>query len=84
MTSPAPLNETYAAVSLAAVTPADSGSLTNPSRAIYVGTGGDMAVVMLDGSTGTFKNVSSGTLLPISVTQVKLTGTTAANILALL
>jgi hypothetical protein len=84
MTSPAPLNETYAAVSLATVTPSDSVPLANPSRAIYVGSGGDLAVVMLDGSTGTFKNAAAGSLLPIVVSQVKLTGTTASNILALL
>ena len=65
--------------------------------ALYVGTGGDVAVVMsgvLDISGGAtnlssndvdviFKNVPSGTFLPIAVTHVKSTNTTATNILAI-
>jgi hypothetical protein len=63
--------------------------------ALYVGTGGDVAVVMsgvLDISGGStnlssndvdviFKNVPSGTFLPIAVDFLCDTGTTASNIL---
>ena len=63
--------------------------------ALYVGTGGDVAVVMsrvLDISGGAtnlsssdvdviFKNVPSGTFLPIAVDFLCTTGTTASNIL---
>ena len=63
--------------------------------ALYVGTGGDVAVVMsgvLDISGGStnlstndvdviFKNVPSGTFLPIAVDFLCATGTTASDIL---
>ena len=52
--------------------------------AIYVGVGGDV-VVTLSGSASdfTFKNLASGQLLPVQVTHVKATNTTATNMIAL-
>ena len=51
-------------------------------RAIYVGTGGDLKLTV--GSTAvTFKNVPSGTLLPIRAQLIWSTGTTASNVVAL-
>ena len=50
--------------------------------ALYVGTGGDISVVMLDGNTKVFKNVPNGTFLPIAAKRVNTTGTvTAADML---
>lgn len=56
------------------------------SRAIYAGAGGDLALVMADGATATFRGVPAGTVLPVAATRVLAGGTTiaAANLLALL
>ena len=64
-----------------AVTPSDSTVLT-PTRALYVGVTGDVTALMMNGETITFKAAAVG-ILPIQVTKVLATGTTAANIIAL-
>jgi len=68
-----------------AVTPNDSTDLTDTGAALYVGTGGDVAVHMADGSdvSVVFSSVPDGTFLPILVDRVLSTNTTASNILAL-
>ena len=67
-----------------AVTPNDSTDLTTVTRGIYVGTGGNLRVNMADnGNTVTFPNVQDGTLLPIRVSRVLSTSTTASDIVAL-
>ena len=70
------------ALNAASVTPADSTNLTSPTRALYIGSGGDLAVV-LNGTTVTFTNVASGSVLPIRPEIVNSTNTTATDILAL-
>lgn len=67
----------------AAVTPSDLYTLTDVSRAIYVGGTGDLVAVMLGGETVTFSAIPVGTVLPIRVQQVKSTGTTASLIVNL-
>lgn len=67
----------------ATVTPSDSTDLANTSRSLYVGGYGNVAVIMKNGTTLTFFNVNSGSLLPVRVTRVLVTGTTATNIVAL-
>ena len=48
---------------------------------IYVGTAGDIALVLVGSSTAvTYHNVPAGTLLPCNVKQVLSTGTTASDI----
>lgn len=55
-----------------------------PTRALYVGGYGDVAVTMMgDGGTVTFTAVPAGTVLPIRVTQLLSTGTTATSVVAL-
>jgi hypothetical protein len=74
----------YSAYAGFAVTPSDATVYTNSMRALYVGTGGDVTVRMIrDGNTLLFRNVPSGTLLPIAVDQVRATGTTAADMISL-
>jgi hypothetical protein len=66
-----------------AVTPSDSTDLTYVSRGLWVGGAGNVAVVMVSGDAVTFSGVVAGTLLPIRVSRVKSTSTTATLILAL-
>ncbi len=66
-----------------AVSPSDTVDLTNVSRALWVGTGGDLTVIMQDTTTVALLNVPDGSLLPICVSRVKLTGTDADDIVAL-
>ena len=66
-----------------AVTPSDTIGFTTESRALYIGAGGNLTVVMASGVTLTFYGVPAGSLLPIRAILVKLTGTTASNIVAL-
>ena len=65
------------------ITPSDSTVLSPICRALYVGTTGNVAVRMLDGSTPTFVAVPAGTILPIQCDQVLLTGTSASTIIGL-
>jgi hypothetical protein len=66
-----------------AVTPSDVTDLATLSRALYVGKGGDLSVVMAAGSTVTLKGVIGGSVLALRVARVNATGTTAADIVAL-
>lgn len=68
-----------------AVTPADS-DLATYAKALWVGGGGDVAVVPVlnaDDTPIVFKNVPSGSILPVAVRQVRSTSTTATDIVAL-
>ena len=66
-----------------AVTPSDAAELAHVTRALFVGTGGNLAVRLQDGTALTFANVPGGTLIPIRVARVLTTGTTASQILGL-
>lgn len=66
-----------------AVTPSDTVDLAAVSRALWVGTGGDLTVIMQDGITVALLNVPDGSLLPICVSRVKSGGTSASDIVAL-
>jgi len=56
---------------------------TTRSRSLWVGTSGIVKVVMRGGATLTFNNVQDGTMLPIRVTSVSKTTTTASNMVLL-
>lgn len=56
--------------------------LATITRAVYVGVKGDLAVEMKNGAVVTFKNVPSGTVLPIRIRKVLMTST-ASSILGL-
>lgn len=67
-----------------AVTPSDTIALARTTRAIYVGTGGDLAVQTIGSSSPvTFRNVISGSILDIRIGQVFATGTTAQDLVGL-
>ena len=63
-----------------AVTPSDSSFPV--TSGIYLGTSGDLSVVMKNGTEITFKSLAAGVIHPLSVTKVKTTNTTASNIIA--
>ena len=68
----------------AAVTPSDDTDLGSMAKALFIGTGGDVTVKMRDaGTTLTFKNVADGAILPVRVSRVMATDTTATDIVAL-
>jgi len=64
------------------ITPNDSTDLSSVTRALWVGTEGDVVVIMQSGDEVTFSTVSG--LLPIAVSRVKSTNTTASDIVGLL
>ena len=66
-----------------AVTPSDSTDLAFNSRALYVGGAGNLVVTMAGGGDVTFTAVPAGSILPVRVTRVKSTSTTATAILNL-
>lgn len=62
------------------VTPADGTAVDFAS--LYVGGAGNVTVIS-GGNTVTFVGVLAGTILPVQVTQVRATGTTATSIIGL-
>lgn len=66
-----------------AVTPSDSTDLAYVSRALYVGSGGNVVVTMAGGGDVTFVGVPTGGILPIRASRVKATNTTASSIINL-
>ena len=72
-----------------AVTKSDTVDIPNTSErgcCLYIGdisAGADVKVTMESGNVATFKGVTAGSFLPILVTRVHATGTTADQILAL-
>lgn len=66
----------------AAVTPSNTADLSDASRCLVIGTAGDLKVDMVSGLTVTMPSVPA-CILPVRVTRVYATGTTASNITAL-
>lgn len=79
----APASLTSPVVGGFAVTPHDSTNMTRTSRCLWIGGGGDIALVMFSGEVVTLKNVPAGTLLPARCTRVNSTNTTCTFIVAL-
>jgi hypothetical protein len=67
----------------ASVTPSDTTDLSDVTRWLYVGGSGNIVVNMADGTTVTLLGIAAGSLLPIRVSRVKSTNTTATGIVAL-
>ncbi len=74
---------TSPATGAAAINPDDSQLISQVTRALYIGVTGDVAVEMIDGHHVTFSNVQAGTVLAVRARRVRLSGTTAAGIVAL-
>jgi hypothetical protein len=73
----------YGATQGVAVTKSDSTVLP-VTRALWVGGAGDVAVIFTgDTAAVTLAGVAAGTMLPVQVTKVMSTNTTATSIVAL-
>jgi hypothetical protein len=68
-----------------AVVPHDANALAEVPKALFVGTGGNLVLRGAGGGADVlFKNVASGSVLPIRASHVRATGTSAADIVALI
>jgi hypothetical protein len=75
---------TVSAHRASAVTTSNSTIYEQPTRALYIGGAGNLTVDMADGGSSVlFVGVPAGTLLPIQVTRIYATATTATSIVAL-
>lgn len=66
-----------------AVTKSDATVFAQFTRALYVGGGGDVAIVTPAGDSVVFVGVLAGSILPVRAYQVLSTGTSATSILGL-
>lgn len=66
-----------------AITPSDATDLGAETRAIYVGSAGDVELVLASGDAVSLAGVPGGALLPLRVTRVKASGTTAGLLVGL-
>jgi len=67
-----------------AVAPHDTNALSDIPKALYVGTGGNVTMRGVAGTSDQlWKNVPAGSVLPFRAQYVRATGTSAADILAL-
>ena len=64
------------------ITPDNSNNLTK-SGLVYIGTGGDIKVDLIQFGTVTFLNVPSGTFIQSRVKKVYATGTTASDLIVI-
>jgi hypothetical protein len=65
------------------IVPNDAADLGTVTRAIYVGSAGNLRVQMVSGQTVTFENVLAGAVYPIRAARVMATATTATGLVAL-
>lgn len=66
------------------IDPHNSADLTSATKAIYIGTGGDLVLRPVGSDNDvTFVNVPGGSILPVRVQAVRINGTTASDIVGL-
>lgn len=66
------------------ITPNDNADLASITRAIWVGTGGNLRVKLLDDAAPvTLVGVPSGSILPLMAVRVYSTSTTATDLVGL-
>ena len=67
-----------------AVIPSDIDALAFATKALFVGTGGDVTLRTVNGTEDvTFRNLPDAAVIDVRVSAVRATGTTAADIVAL-
>ena len=66
------------------ITPNDTGDLPKATKALFVGTGGDVVLRSVSGAADvTFRNLPDGSILDVRVRAVRASGTSAANLVGL-
>ncbi len=67
-----------------AITPSDTAALPALPKAIYVGNGGNIALRSVDGTQDVvLYNVANGSILDVRAKYIRVTGTTAFNLIGL-
>ena len=66
-----------------AIVASDTTDLAAETRAIYVGAAGDLSLILSSGDAVTLAGVPGGSVLPLRLSRVKATGTTAAQLVGL-
>ncbi|MCB1493210.1 MAG: hypothetical protein KDJ77_15685 [Rhodobiaceae bacterium] len=66
-----------------AITPDDNNDLAEVTRGLMVASGGDVAVVTLDGDAVTLPALAAGVQYAFRIVRVKATGTTATGLVGL-
>lgn len=79
---PVEVKEIQPARSAVDIVPNNNTEFTR-TRGLYIGTTGNLRVVMANEATITFVAIAPGVIHPLSVIQVLATGTTATNIIGL-
>lgn len=62
------------------VTPSDGTDLPTLPRALMVASGGDVAVILKDGTSLTLPGLATGVIYPVRAARILATGTTATGI----
>lgn len=71
------------AYTISVLTKSDTTTYDPPLRSLYVGGVGDVNVVCPDGSTAIFSAVPVGTIIPVIVSKLMSTSTTATLVVGL-
>lgn len=64
------------------IVPNDNQDLTTISRALYVGSAGDVRVQLVNGSEAVFQSMTPGAFYPLRIRRVFATGTTAGGLIS--
>jgi hypothetical protein len=78
-----PNEDQYTAIGAVSVTPDNAAVIEPVTRGVYIGGAGDLAVTFLDGTQVTFTDIAPGMIHGMQIKQVRATGTTATDILAI-
>ena len=73
---------TQQAIRAVAIAPSNSVDLTVSGAVVFIGVGGDVKVTTVSGDTAVFKNLASGSILPVQVRRV-WADSTATDMIAL-
>lgn len=74
---------TSPAVAAATIEPDDAQDLEYVTRALYIGQGGDVNVMLKSGDTVLLRNMQASVFYPLRAVRVLASGTTAADIVGL-
>jgi hypothetical protein len=65
------------------ITPSDTAALAETLRGVYIGGGGAITAITQSGATVEFTALPSGSILPVRLSKILATGTTATGLVGL-